>query len=507
MKTKNGLVPVQEAGRLPTVTTYPCYDRSKLGCGVAHMSEGNFHRSHQALFWHEYLQSHPEEPWMIHGIGLLGPDIELVRNMNSQDNLYTLTERSGSRDTLKVIGSIKEVWHAPADPQQIIELLASDHIKIVSLTVTEGGYYYDAAHRLDIHNRIIDAELRPGSTPTTTLGYLFSAARLRMEREGSPFTVMSCDNLPGNGDLCRSLLLEFASLKDRTVADWIEANISFPNSMVDRITPKVTDDMQEFVRNTFGIVDKCPVVSEAYLQWVLEDNFKGGRPQLETVSVPVQLESESMMVQVQFTRDVRPYETIKMRLLNGSHSALAYVAYLLGHRRVDEAMKDPDLLVRTFVQRYMDDDVTPTLLTIPDTMSLAEYKGILIQRFSNAAIADQVQRLAEDGSAKIRNFIVPPLKHQLEVGGSIRWIAFALAAWFQYLRGIDEMGAPITIKDPMRDVLMARAKDDPMQLLSLTAIFGEEIAANRRIAAEVKGCLDAINTSGTAGALHDLLET
>ncbi|HET9493767.1 MAG TPA: mannitol dehydrogenase family protein [Chloroflexia bacterium] len=485
------LIPVQYAHTLPAVATFPLYDRSNLGCGIAHIGVGNFHRAHQALYLHEYLQTHPHD-WMVHGVGLLDSDVDLFTAMTSQDCLYTLTERSGTQDTLKVIGSIKRLSLAPAGSEGVIRLLASADIKIVSLTITEKGYYYTASSDLDADNPVIRADLAGEGAPRSAFGYLYAAAAKRMAEGGPAFTVMSCDNLPGNGHMTRRLLLQFAEMKDPAVARWIGDNVAFPNSMVDRITPAVTDKTTAFVRDTFGVDDRCPVVSEAYLQWVLEDNFAAGRPALEEVGVQV-------------TSDVEPYEKLKVRLLNGSHSALSYPAYLMGYREVDAAMRDP--AIRAYVQQYMDVDITPTVPPVPG-IDLAAYKQTLVERFSNPAISDQVQRLAMDGSAKARNAWVPPLEHQLATGGSIRWLAFALAAWYRYLYGTDEAGDPIEIADPLRDELVARARsapDDPTALLSMREIFGERPAADGRLAAAVKESLDAIRGTGTRQALERLL--
>lgn len=469
------------------------YDRSKIGCGIAHLGVGNFVRAHLAVFLDAYLQTHAQD-WMIHGVGLREADGDLIAAMNRQNNLYTLTERAGSRDTFKLVGSIKECSHAPPDPQRVIHLLASPAIKIISLTVTEKGYGYDAAGDLDVEHPDIKADLQ-GTPPKTALGVLFHAAKERQAHNGAPITLLSCDNLPHNGDLLRHLLLQFAELKERAVADWIRANTACPNGMVDRITPTVTDETREFVKNTFAVDDRCPVVSEAYGQWVLEDTFINGRPQLGTVAVPVHLHSQSVAIKVQFTDNVEPYEKLKMRLLNGAHSALAYVAYLMGFRFVDEAMRDP--VVRRFVQQYMD-EITPTIPPVPG-VDVGAYKATLIERFSNTAIRDQVQRLAEDGSKKIRNFVAPPLEEQLVGGGSISAIAFALAAWFRYLRGVDEQGQPIPIVDPLRTVLVERARrhpHDPAALLAFAPVFGEHLAANTTLASAVKDCLDAIERLG-----------
>ena len=481
----------------------PAYDRSQLGCGIAHIGVGNFVRSHLAVFLHEYLAKQPQN-WMIYGVGLREADSGLAEAMNHQRNLYTLTERSGSHARCKIIGSIKEFAYAPANPQPVLHRLASAAIKIISLTITEKGYYDDAAGDLDAEHPDIKADLA-GGTPRTALGLLFKVAQQRTLNNGSPITLLSCDNLPSNGDRLHHLLVQFADLKERAVADWIRVNTTCPNSMVDRITPTVTRETRDFVRNTFGIDDQCPVMSEAYVQWVLEDTFINGRPHFETIAVPVQLESQAVAVQVQFTANVAPYEKLKMRLLNGSHSALAYVSYLMGWRFVDEALHD--FTVRNFVQRYMD-EITPTLPALPG-VDIPVYKATLIERFSNAAIHDQVQRLAEDGSKKIRNFMVPPLEEQLATGQSIHAIAFALAAWFRYLRGIDEQGAPIEIVDPMRTVLMQQARlhpPDPTQLLAVTDVFGEQIAVNNRVAAAVKDYLDLIDRVGMRQACTQFLQ-
>jgi mannitol 2-dehydrogenase len=486
-------VPQAAATAAPAAASLPRYDRAKLACGIAHMSLGNFHRAHQANYLHEYLQTHPEN-WLIHSIGCLPADRPLVEAMQSQDNLYTLTERSGSEDKMKIIGSIKKTSWAPANPAEIIQLLASNDIKIISLTITEKGYFYNSNGDLDLTNPVILTDLAGEGSPQSALGYLFWAARQRMLTQAAPVTIMSCDNLPGNGHLTRRLLLEFAEAKEPAVGRWIRNNVAFPNSMVDRITPAVTPQTLDFVRDTFGIADRCPVASESYLQWVLEDNFANGRPQLEEVGV-------------QLTGDVEPYEKLKVRLLNGSHLALAFPAYLMGFRLVDAAMNDP--LIRQFLQRYMDEDITPTLPPVPG-IDLPAYKQSLLRRFANPAISDQVPRLTLDGSPKIRNAIVPPLKHQLAGGGSIKWLAFTLAAWYRYLGGLDESGGAIEIVDPMSEVLQARAQSaptDPAQLLAITEIFGKSLGQNNRLIGEVRASLEAIRSLGTRQALIQLLES
>jgi mannitol 2-dehydrogenase len=483
-------IAVTNAASNPSVTSFPSYDRAALQSGVVHMSVGGFHRSHQARYLDEFLQTHAED-WMIHGVGCLDVDIELITTMAGQDNLYSLIERSGTKDELRVIGAIKEFTHAPTQTQTVLDAIANNHIKIVSLTITEKGYCYDNDGNLDPNHPLIKAELA-GGTPRSAIALLFTGLELRMRQGGTPVTVMSCDNLPGNGHVTERVLLQFAEAKNPEVADWIRVNVSFPNGMVDRITPTPNAEVIALAREQFAIADDAALASESFLQWILEDNFINGRPALETVGV-------------QFVEDVTPYEKMKVRLLNGSHSALSYVAYLMGYREVDAAMADP--LIREFVVRYMTDDVTPSVPMVPG-VDLNDYKATLIERFSNPAISDKVQRLAMDGSQKIPNAIVPPLEHQLGSGGSISYLAFALAGWYRYLRGIDEQGAPIEITDPMAEKLQALATahpDDPSAFLAVTEIFGPTLGTNSELTRATTAALEAIDTMGTRDALTKLL--
>lgn len=377
----------------------PVYDRSKITCGIMHMSIGGFHRSHQAVYLDKILaQGHYE--WGICAVGLMPQDKDKIDKLQQQDNLYTVLERNAEADITRVIGSIIETLHAPSSPETVLARLMDERIKILSLTITEKGYCYDHDRNLDDTNELIRHDLSNLSSPKTALGYIVSALKNRRDKGQKPFTVMSCDNLPHNGDLTQKLVLQFAALIDYELSCWIKDNVSFPNSMVDRITPVTTDDIITTLQAKFDIEDAWPVVCEDYMQWVLEDNFSSGRPPLEDAGV-------------QIVEDVDPYEKMKVRLLNGSHSALSYLSYLMGYRDVDKAMNDP--LISNFVRAYMDHDITPTIPHVPG-IDLDRYKDKLIERFSNPAISDQVQRLAEDGSQKIPNAILPCIAMQLEKG-------------------------------------------------------------------------------------------
>lgn len=483
---------VTELNNSDVVASCPNYDRENLKCGIAHMSVGGFHRSHQALYIDQYLQTHSED-WMICGVGNLESDITLVNALNSQENLYSLTERSKSKDTVKIIGSIKEFLHAPTNKQKVIEKLSSDEIKIISLTITEKGYCYNVDKNLDLEHPMISADLKNPSEPVSAIGFIYAACKNRMENGGQPFTLLSCDNLPGNGHIAARIIKQFAQALNSDVAKWIEENVSFPNSMVDRITPAPSQNTIDFVKEKFGIDDPGALISEDFLQWIIEDNFINGRPALEEVGV-------------QFVKDVEPYEKLKVRMLNGSHSALSYLSYLMGYREVDVAMSDP--LINDFVRLYMDEDITPCIPDVPG-VDVTDYKRILIERFSNPAISDQIQRLAMDGSEKIPNALVPPIEYNLENGSQMKYLLFAVAAWYRYLRAVDENGDKIEITDPMSDQLIEIAQanpSDPTDFIGKVQIFGDSVSRNTAFISLVKAALDQIDAMGTKDALTKLLQ-
>lgn len=469
----------------------PAYDRSAIKCGIMHMSIGGFHRSHQAVYVDEVL-ARGNTDWGICAIGLMPQDKDHIEKLQQQDNLYTILERTAEADSARVVGSIIETIHAPSGPEKVLERLSDENIKILSLTVTEKGYCYDSSKNLDQANSLIQEDVANLGQPKTALGYIVSGLKARKDNGKSSFTVMSCDNLPGNGHLTQKLVLQFAELVDSELAAWIKDNVSFPNSMVDRITPVTTDEIVQTVKTKFQIEDAWPVVCEDYMQWVLEDSFCNGRPPLEEAGV-------------QIVPDVDPYEKMKVRLLNGSHSALSYLSYLKGYREVDKAMSDP--LIRNFVRSYMDQDITPSVPNVPG-IDLDEYKDKLIERFSNPAISDQVQRLAEDGSQKIPNAILPCIVHQLETGGSTKFAVLALAGWFRYLTAVDMDLKPIEIKDPLSEKLVAKAKLDstsPVSLLGIEEIFGTQLPLNDNFVKDLATSMNKIEQNGVEKSLEEAL--
>lgn len=466
----------------------PIYDRKKVSCGIVHMSIGGFHRAHQAVYIDDILAKGYYD-WGICAVGLMPQDKDNIKKLQEQDTLYTVLSRNIQADTARVIGSIIEVIHAPSNSDQVLDRLVDPRTKIVSLTITEKGYCYDNQKNIDQAHSLIQHDLNALNAPKTAFGYIINALQKRKENNLKPFTIMSCDNLPGNGDLTKRLVCQFATLVDPVLAKWIEEKVSFPNSMVDRITPVTTDEIIRTVKAKFQIEDAWPVVCEDYIQWVLEDDFCNDRPPFEEVGV-------------QIVADVDPYEKMKVRLLNGSHSALAYLSYLMGHREVDKAMADP--LIRKFVRAYMDQDITPTVPDVPG-IDIEAYKDKLIERFSNPAISDQVQRLAEDGSQKIPNAILPCVVHQLEQGGSIKFAILALAGWFRYLTSTDELSQPIEIKDPLKEKLVASAKLDtgmPIHLLGIEEIFGTNLPLNDNFVRSLSDVQNKLKIQGAKKTLE-----
>jgi mannitol 2-dehydrogenase len=470
----------------------PQYDRNTLNVGILHMSVGGFHRAHQAVYLDDILNNNPAD-WMISGVGLMPQDLKNLEALKAQDGLYSVLERSPQLDKVRIVGSMKELIHAPSEVQNVIDRIASSSIKILSLTITEKGYYYNEKRDLDLNSEAVRHDISLPQNPKTAYGYIVKGLLKRKHNNSGALTIMCCDNLPGNGHITQHLLNQFIAEAVPDLLSWVNDNVSFPNAMVDRITPATTSIIQDILRDDFAVDDQWPVVCEDYIQWILEDKFIAGRPAFEIVGV-------------QMVSDVEPYERMKVRLLNGSHSALSYISYLMGHRNVDKAMADP--LVCKFVEHYMNEDITPTLPSVPG-IDLVSYKKKLIERFSNPSISDQVSRLAEDGSQKIRNAIVPPLEYQLENDGSIKNMAFALAAWWRYLVAIDEKNEIIAVKDPLSERLTQKAKllpRDPVGLLSFDEIFGKTILGNVKLISLMSQYLNDIHDLGMTKALEKFLK-
>jgi mannitol 2-dehydrogenase len=479
---------------LPATVSVPTYDRSQVRAGIVHLGVGAFHRSHQAMYVDRLLEQGTAGDWGICGVGVLPSDRRMAEVMAAQDGLYTLVVKhpDGTADA-RVVGSMIEYLFAPDDPEAVVEKMAAASTRIVSLTVTEGGYNTSAVTgAFDAAEPGVVADLQPGAAPRTAFGLVVEALVRRRDRGLPPFTVVSCDNIQHNGEVARRAFAAFAALRDRDLGRWVEQEVPFPNSMVDRITPATTDEDRQEVADRFGVEDGWPVVCEPFTQWVLEDRFGLGRPPLEDAGV-------------QLVADVEPYEMMKLRLLNSSHQALCYFARLAGYRLVHDAAQDP--LFRRFLLGYMEEEGTPTLRPVPG-IDLAEYRQAVVDRCSNAAIRDTVARLAFDGSERLPKWLLPALRDNLTTGGEVRRSAAVVAAWARYCEGVDEDGEPIDVVDRRRDALMERARrqrEDPLAFVADRELFGD-LADHERFTSVYRATLASLHERGARATLESLVE-
>ena len=477
------------SGRLPV----PAYDRNLVTPGVVHFGVGGFHRAHQAMYHDRLMNEGTALDWGICGVGVMAADRRMKQALDSQDGLYTLVlKHSDGTYEPRVIGSVVEYLFAPDDPEAVIEKMVAESTRIVSLTITEGGYnIHDATGQFDVANPDVIHDLEPDAVPRTTFGLITEALWRRLKHGLAPFTVMSCDNLQGNGHLTKRVFTTFARLRDPELGDWVEREVRFPNSMVDRITPVTTDADRAEVRERFGIEDRWPVVCEPYTQWVLEDAFTAGRPPYEEVGV-------------QLVDRVEPYELMKLRLLNGSHQAMCYFAYLTGYRLVHEAAQDP--LFQAFLLGYMYEEATPTLPPVPG-VDLDEYKHMLIERFSNPQVRDTIARLCAQSSDRIPKWLLPVVRQQLATGGEIRRSAAVVASWARYAEGVDEQGAPIEVVDRLRDSLTQFARcqrEDPDAFIANRDVFGA-LADDERFVTAYRSALASLHQRGARATLESLV--
>jgi mannitol 2-dehydrogenase len=471
----------------------PAYQRAGTVPGIVHFGVGAFHRAHQAMYHDRLMNDGLALDWGICGVGVMPADLRMKEALVAQDGLYTLVVKhpDGTYEP-RIIGSIVEYLFAPDDPEIVIEAMATPSTRIVSLTVTEGGYnIHHVTGEFDSANPAVNADLEPGATPRTTFGFVTEALRRRRNRGVAPFTVMSADNLQGNGHLAHRVFSAFARQRDPELADWIDREVQFPNSMVDRITPVTTEADRELVRERFGVDDKWPVVCEPFTQWVLEDSFSDGRPPYEDAGVQV-------------VDDVGPYELMKLRLLNASHQALCYFGYLCGYRLVHDAAQDP--LFRTFLLQYMDKEATPTLSPVPG-VDLDEYKLTLIERFSNPEVRDTIARLCAESSDRIPKWLLPVIREQLGQGGEISRSAAVVASWARYTEGIDEQGQPIEVVDPLKEQLMAlaaRNREDPDAFIANRQVFGD-LVDDKRFVVAYRSALTSLHERGARATLQSLI--
>ncbi len=468
----------------------PTYDRSRLGTGIVHFGVGGFHRAHEAMYLDRLMNEGSALEWGVCGVGVMAADRRMQEALDAQDRLYTLVVKhpDGTLEP-RVIGSIVEYLFAPDDPEAVIERMADERTRIVSLTVTEGGYNIHAVTgEFDATHPDVAHDLQPGTAPRTTFGLITEALVRRRAAGIPPFTIMSCDNIQGNGDVARRSFAAFASLRDPDLGPWVGGEVRFPNSMVDRITPVTTEEDRAEVVRRFGIDDRWPVVCEPYTQWVLEDF--SDRPAFEDVGVQV-------------VADVEPYELMKLRLLNASHQALCYFGYLAGYRLVHDVARDP--LFADFLLGYMDEEATPTLEPVPG-IDLDAYKHELIARFSNDQVKDTVARLCAESSDRIPKWLLPVIRENLASGGEIRRSVAVVASWARYAEGMDEQGQPIEVVDRVRETLISaarRQREDPLAFLSNRELFGDLID-DERFVAIYRSTLESLHRDGARATLERL---
>lgn len=479
-------------GNLPAEIAIPKYDRAGLKAGIIHFGVGGFHRAHQAVAIDDLLNQGLAADWAICGVGLLEGDRRMRDALASQDYLYSLTLKHANGDLeTRVIGSIVDYIFAPDSPQLLLAKLTEPSTRIVSLTITEGGYNFDRVTGVfDSENPVIKSDVEGSSAPTTVFGFVVEALRLRREQGIPPFTVMSCDNIQGNGDIARDMFSSFADLISPELGSWVRDNVRFPNSMVDRITPVTSEQDVALVESRLGVHDLWPVVAEPFFQWVIDDHFNLGRPELEKSGV-------------QLVGDVTPYELMKLRLLNASHQGLCYFGYLSGYRYAHEATADP--AISGFLLKYMRNEAEPTLKPVPG-IDLHAYQDKLIERFANPEVRDTLARLCAESSDRIPKWLVPVIREQLAKGGEITRSAAIVASWARYAEGLDEQGNPINVVDPMRDELMDIARgqrQNPLAFIQNSKLFGD-LASDSRFAEAYLSALNSIFEKGAHATVKGL---
>lgn len=484
--------------QLPADVARPTYDRSAVTPGIVHFGVGGFHRAHQARYLDELMNRGKNLDWGIIGMGVMPGDVRMRDALKPQDGLYTLTEKSpDGSENARVIGSIIDYVFAPDDPAHAVSVLADASIHIVSLTVTEGGYNFDhVTGEFQLDNPQVAADIEAikkhdFSGLVTFFGLITAAIITRKEKGITPFTVMSCDNIQGNGDVASKMFLSFTKAIDPELSSWVEENIPFPNSMVDRITPETTDQDREDIKEKHGYEDAWPVVCEDFTQWVLQEKFAQGRPDYDEVGVQV-------------VDDVVPYELMKLRLLNASHQGLCYFGYLAGYRLVHDVVHDDRF--STFLLKYMEKEGTPSLQPVPG-VDLDHYRHQLIERFGNAAVKDTVARLCAESSDRIPKWLLPVVRENLKHDRKVTLSAAIVASWARYAEGIDEEGEPIKIVDRMADRLHATAKgnkDNIFAFLEDDEVFGEE-AHDERFRTPYAAVLTSLHEIGSAGTVEKLI--
>jgi len=477
------------------IKTYElAYDRREIVPGILHFGVGNFHRAHQAYYTNMLLSYPDQKDWGICGAMILEKDERIYRGLKKQDNCYGLTVfgRTGHNEYHR-IGSLVELYWGMENAASIIDKVADPRIKIISLTITEGGYNIDKkTGKFDFSNEDIIYDLKFPEKPRTVFGYVAAGLLKRMETNAGPLTILSCDNLPHNGDVCRNSFISFFKEADMELYNWAADNISFPNSMVDRITPATLEEDIPKLYAKNGHKDIVPVYCEDFIQWVIEDNFPARRPAWERAGV-------------EFTDDVSKYEFMKLGFVNSTHQMLSFPGFLAGYRKVDEAVGDERIAV--YLRQFMDMDVTPYLSPPPKT-DLQVYKTTFIERLGNKAVSDQLSRLCFDAANKIPVFMYPTITAMLKANADMKRIAFLIAAYRLYLRRRkDDRGVPYKIDDPglleTDDILINSC--EPTDFLKLSCFSGVALSSSERFVDSFLKYFYSIEEKGILSTLEELI--
>lgn len=479
---------------LPARVQQPRYDRQQLRSRIVHFGFGAFHRAHQALLTNRVLNEKGGD-WGICEISLFSGDV-LMSQLRAQDHLFTVLEKGAEGNQAIVVGAVHECLNAKLDSlAAIIEKFCEPQVAIVSLTITEKGYCIDpATGKLDMHNTRILHDLENPTEPHSAPGILVEALHRRRERGLPPFTVLSCDNIPDNGHVVKNAVLGMAQKRSAELAGWIDAHVSFPGTMVDRIVPAATETSLAEITQELGVEDPCAISCEPFIQWVVEDNFVAGRPEWEAAGV-------------QMVKDVLPWEQMKLRMLNGSHSFLAYLGYLAGYAHINECMEDASF--REAARRVMLNEQAPTL-RITD-VDLTAYADSLIERFANPALQHRTWQIAMDGSQKLPQRMLDGIRVHLERNSAWPLLALGVAGWIRYVSGTDERGDAIDVRDPLSDKIQSLVKasseaERVNALLTLSEVFGQDLPHNSVFVDAVNEAYQRLTRYGARQAVIETLK-
>lgn len=473
---------------LPKGILVPAYERSRLSPGIVHIGLGNFHRAHQAWYLHRLMQQGLAHDWAIIGAGVRQTDEEQRKRLSGQNYLSTLIELDPVGRSAEVTGSMIGFVPVETDNAALIQQMADPAIRIVALTVTEGGYYIDPVSKeFDRNHEDIRHDCTHPDSPRTAFGAIVAALRKRRDAGHGPFTVQSCDNLQGNGAIVRQTVTSLANMSDPDLANWIDESCTFPNSMVDCIVPATGPKELELVRE-FGIEDNAPVTHENFRQWVIEDDFCAGRPDWDKAGAT-------------FCSDVHAYEMMKIRILNGGHQLVANAGELLSVRFIAECLANP--VIRAYFRKTCIEDIVPHVPDVPG-MSSTAYLDLVDNRFSNPQIVDTVRRVAFDGSSRHTGFLLPTIRDAIKDDCSIEGLALSQAVWARMCYGRREDGSKIEPNDPMWEDLQnaaSDAKSDPAAWLNQQNLYGD-LGEEPRFAESFTRWLKLIWDKGTQSALQ-----